>query len=157
MFHIFLYKWNFQNLKTQKFAIKFFTTRICFNKLFQIRGNKTQGTWHLLLCKKNLCNVKKNWQNRTGRKRKKLRKTKNLDFQKNWWKMQTSINCIKQNNDQARIMRKIQFRSSFKQPRGWVEKKRCLHYASTHHARTSIEMVVLKEVELSVNIESISF
>ena len=41
---------------TQTFMTQY---SICFNKSFQLSGNKTQSTRHLILCKQRLCNIKK--------------------------------------------------------------------------------------------------
>ena len=47
------------------------------------------------------------------RKTQKAQKDEKLVFKKKLQKMQTKLTLIKQNNDHARIMRKIRFRSSF--------------------------------------------
>ena len=83
---------------------------------------KNENTWHLLLYTQWLCNVKKfikltSNSTQTVRKHKKLRKTKKLVFQKNWWKMWTPINLsthIEQNNDHTWIIHGIQFCSSLR-------------------------------------------
>ena len=90
-------------------------TRICFYKLFLINENKNteylnNDYANVVKFMKALSNSRHNRQ----KTQKRAERQKNLVFQKYQYKMQTSINLYKQNNDGTQIMREIQFRSCFK-------------------------------------------